>query len=271
MAADTFLIELSTTIENIDVNVALGGPGPQGPQGIQGLSGEPGPQGIQGLSGEPGPQGPQGIQGLSGEPGPQGIQGLSGEPGPQGPQGIQGIQGLSGEPGPQGIQGLSGAPGPQGVPTISFCGPLILKRFSGTLYQNSGYAPGNPPSGMFSFIPPGNTLEGFDPINVRLINPYLIFGQNSVYTISAYVRASGVFNDGLHCQLRQHNGTTETIISGLQDFGGGAGAANRIYLSTSSSLTATTNTYLGYIPYFAAYNGGNGGTVEDVIITFNKV
>jgi hypothetical protein len=253
MAADTFLIELSTTIENIDVNVALGGPGPQGPQGIQGLSGEPGPQGIQGLSGEPGPQGPQGIQGLSGEPGPQGI------------------QGLSGEPGPQGIQGLSGAPGPQGVPTISFCGPLILKRFSGTLYQNSGYAPGNPPSGMFSFIPPGNTLEGFDPINVRLINPYLIFGQNSVYTISAYVRASGVFNDGLHCQLRQHNGTTETIISGLQDFGGGAGAANRIYLSTSSSLTATTNTYLGYIPYFAAYNGGNGGTVEDAIITFNKV
>jgi hypothetical protein len=54
MAADTFLIQLSTTIENIDVNVALVSAQstvieysfPQGPQGPPGLSGAPGAPGV---------------------------------------------------------------------------------------------------------------------------------------------------------------------------------------------------------------------------------
>jgi len=153
----------------------------------------------------------------------------------------------------------------------SFIGPVVLNRFRAIIFQNSGYNPVNPPAGMFQFIPPGNTVEGSDPVSARLINPYQVFGPNATYTITTYVRATNVIFDGLHCQLRSHDGTTETIIPGLEDFGSGAGIDTRTYFATSLPLTATTNTFFGYIPYFGAYNGGNGGTVQDVVLTFQRV
>ena len=153
-------------------------------------------------------------------------------------------------------------------------GPLILNRFRGSTFANSGYAPnGQNPSGMFSLTPTvGNTVEGwgFDGTWPRIFNPARLLGTSTSWAVTAYVRASGVFNDGLHCQIRIFNGTTASIVSGLGDFGGGGSGTDRIYFATSSTLT-TSDTYYSFALYLGAYNGGNGGVIQDTALVFNTV
>ena len=150
-------------------------------------------------------------------------------------------------------------------------GPLILNRFRGNTFADSGYAPnGQNPSGMFSLSTSvGNTVEGwgFDITWPRIFNPAKLLGPNTSYVITAYVRASGIFNDGLHCQIQSFDGTTASIVAGLGDFGGGGGGPDRIYFATSNTLT-TSDTWYSFALYLGAYNGGNGGVIQDTVLVF---
>jgi hypothetical protein len=89
------------------------------------------------------------------------------------------------------------------------------------------------------------------------------------YKITMIVRVNGAFNDGVHCRLwrRESNGT-QSIVPGLQDFGGGSAGTDRRYVATSDPLPIDGNFY-SFRPEFAAYNalpggGGNGATIQDV-------
>lgn len=159
-------------------------------------------------------------------------------------------------------------------PSAGGWGPLILNRFRGNTFADSGYAPnGQTPSGMYSLgTPIGNTLEGwgFDGTYPRLFNPAKLLGPNTSYVITAYVRASGIFNDGLHCQIRAFDGDSGAIVSGLGDFGGGGGGPDRIYFATSDTLT-TTDTWYSFALFLGAYEGGNGGILQDTVLVFNIV
>ena len=116
----TYLLKVSRgtgTSQKDEIDITIGGGGPEGPQGPQGPQGPAGPQGTMGAPGPQGPQGetgPQGSAGPAGPTGPQGPQGETGATGPQGPQGPQGETGPQGAAGPQGPQGETGATGPQG-------------------------------------------------------------------------------------------------------------------------------------------------------------
>lgn len=166
------------------------------------------------------------------------------------------------------------------VPAGAF-GPLVLNRFRNLLFASSNYNPGatafSPPSsnGFFTMTPFGNTLEGgtFGVGTPRTFNPEIFFGPGSNYRIFAAVRTTSWFNDGVHCMIRSWDGSTQTTVPGLQDFGGGAATGDRIVWSTSEPI-ASTNTWFNYAAYFAAYgnnNNSNGATIQDVILTFYKV
>ena len=155
-------------------------------------------------------------------------------------------------------------------------GPLVINRFRNFSFASSNYAPnGQNPQGMFPLTPTsGNVLEGWSlgfPFP-RLFNPNKFLGVGVAYYITAYVRVSGSFNDGVHCQIRSYDGTGVSIVSGLGDFGGSAGDANRIHFATSNELIAT-DTFYSYGLYCGAYgNGGNsnGAVIQDTVLTFHR-
>jgi hypothetical protein len=158
-------------------------------------------------------------------------------------------------------------------PSTGGWGPLILNRFRGGSFSSSNYAPnGQTPSGMFSFSPVGNTVEGwgFDGTWPRIFNPVKVLGVGVDYVITAYVRVTDSFNDGVHCQLRSFDGTSASIVSGLGDFGGGAGATDRIHFATSNTLSSS-DTFYSFAFYFGAYgnnNNSNGATIQDTVLVF---
>jgi len=154
-------------------------------------------------------------------------------------------------------------------------GPLVINRFRNFYFASSGYAPnGQTPQGMFPLTPTsGNVLEGWllgFPFP-RIFNPNQFLGPGVGYYITAYVRVSGSFNDGIHCQIRSYDGTGVSIVSGLGDFGGLAGAADRIHFATSSLLLAT-DTFYSYALYCGAYdtNNSNGAVIQDTVLTFHR-
>jgi len=152
-------------------------------------------------------------------------------------------------------------------------GPLVLNRFRGNTFADSGYASnGQNPFGMFPLSPTGNTLEGFgfDGTWPRIFNPAKLLGAGTSWAVTAYVRASGIFNDGFHCQIRSFNGITASIVSGLGDFGGGGGGPDRIYFATSDTFTAL-DVWYSFAVYLGAYSGGNGGVIQDTVLVFNIV
>jgi hypothetical protein len=161
--------------------------------------------------------------------------------------------------------------------TSASWGPLILNRFRGLSFASSNYAPnGQNPSGMFSLgTPPGNVVEswGMDGSWPRIFNPEKMIGAGATYRIAAYVRVSGSFNDGIHCQIRVFDGITLSIVAGLGDFGGGSSAStDRILFATSSSLVATDR-WMSFALYCGAYGNGNnsnGAVIQDVVLTFYR-
>jgi hypothetical protein len=62
-------------------------------------------------------------------------------------------------------------------------------------------------------------------------------------------------------------GNTEIGIPGLLDWGAGLA---EVATSTSDALT-TTNTPEFYRVYFAAYDGANGGTPQDLSLTLERI
>lgn len=144
----------------------------------------------------------------------------------------------------------------KGLPPV---GPGQLLQFSGTLFQNSGYVPG---VGQFSTP----SAFGFFPVqNANFVfNPADLFGLTNTYRIRVAVRVDSAFNDGLHCMLRQVViGGVESGIPGLLDFGSGVA---QIYQAVSNLITISTTNWVWLRPYFAAYNGGNGATLQDVTV-----
>lgn len=142
-------------------------------------------------------------------------------------------------------------------------GPGQIVQLSNTIFQNSGYTPG---------ILSGSTPStfGFYPVQNAnfVINTGDMFGVGNSYRIRMIVRVTGAFNDGLHCMLRVVTiGTGEVGVPGLIDFGSGV---LEIYSAVSNTLTASAQ-WEYFIPYFAAYNGGNGATLQDVTIYFEGV
>ena len=146
-------------------------------------------------------------------------------------------------------------------------GPGQILQLSNTLFQNSDYVPGvgvNTPQAVL-----GDDF-GFYPVQNAnfVINPGDIFGTGRTYRIRMIVRVTGAFNDGIHCMLRVVTiGTGEVGVPGLIDFGSGV---LEIYSAVSDTLTASSE-WQYFIPYFAAYNGGNGATIQDVTLYFEEV
>lgn len=147
-----------------------------------------------------------------------------------------------------------------GLPPV---GPGQLLQQSGTLFQNSGYVPG---VGQFSTP----SAFGFFPVQNAnfVVNPGDLFGVGNSYRIRMIVRVTGAFNDGLHCMLQRVTiGTGQDGVPGLLDFGSGV---LEIYSAVSDTFTAASN-FQYFIPYFAAFNGGNGATLQDVSIYLEEV
>jgi hypothetical protein len=141
-------------------------------------------------------------------------------------------------------------------------GPLTLLRNQNEAFSNSGYVPGitttSTPS-SFGFYPIG----GF----TLTVNPFNLFGSG-VYGIRATIRKTGTFNDGLHVLIRRVIvGSTEIGVPGLLDWGAGL---NEVSTATSTALT-TTDAWEFYRVYLAAYNGGNGGTAQDLSLTLERL
>ena len=91
-----------------ELDVTIGGTGPQGATGATGATGAAGANGATGAAGATGATGSPGVNGLNGAPGATG---------PSGPKGAKGATGATGSPGPtgtQGPQGATGATGPAG-------------------------------------------------------------------------------------------------------------------------------------------------------------
>jgi hypothetical protein len=145
----------------------------------------------------------------------------------------------------------------------------IVLRFANWARGQTNYAPGNPPTGMFTLSPTtGNVVENFntDIYHPRLFNAGQFFGIGATYRIICAVRCTGIQFDGVHCQLRWQNATTSQIIPGLADFGGGNdGVASKSYWATSDVLTAVDDWWI-FVPYFGAYNGSNFANIQDCIV-----
>ena len=148
-----------------------------------------------------------------------------------------------------------------------------------SLFSDSGYSPGNPSTGFFPLGTLfGNTAIGnADSLSYGSryfwFNPEVLLSHTTseTYRITMIVRVTSAVNDGLHCRLwRRLSNGTQSIVDGLQDFGGGAGGSDRRYIGSSNPLTVDGNFY-SFRPEFAAYNGGNSATIQDVTLLIHTL
>jgi hypothetical protein len=223
-----------------------------------------------------------GAAGATGATGPAGSNGATGATGPAGSNGATGATGV-------GAQGATGATGALSTANQNLLDSIEafassrnvvsfdLCRNINVLYQDSGYTPAG--AGFFSlsnFL--GNTPYGMaGAIGIMgsywyWFNPFAMLNHNTskTYRITMITRVNGGFNDNIHSRLFWHNGTAETIVPGLSDFGGGAGTANRIFWASSNNISVQDTWYF-FRPAFAAYNGGNGATIQDVTLLIYTV
>ena len=148
-----------------------------------------------------------------------------------------------------------------------------------SLFSDSGYSPGNPSTGFF----PLGTLFGNTAIGnadslsygsrYYWFNPEVLLSHtiSETYRITMIVRVTSAANDGLHCRLfRRFGNNASTIVPGLQDFCGGAGGSDRRYVASSDPLSIDGNFYC-FRPEFAAYNGGNSATIQDVTLLIHTL
>jgi hypothetical protein len=148
---------------------------------------------------------------------------------------------------------------PAALPFKILGGPGQLVQFSGTFFTNSGYVPGiqaNSTPSNFGFFPVQNASFVF--------NPFAILGANKNYRIYAIKRQDGAFNDGLHCMIRKVENESESGIPGLLDWGSGVNTNSAQLSSVLNS--GNSNSFMWFKCYFAAYNGGNGATIQDVTL-----
>jgi hypothetical protein len=165
--------------------------------------------------------------------------------------------------------GLSQILNKPNIPSKVAFGPMIILRFANWGRGQTGYGPGNPPTGMSTLTPTsGNVVENFNPdiYHPRLFNGGQFFGVGRQYKLICAVRCDQIAFDGVHCQLRYFNGTTSQIIAGLMDFGGGNdGIAIKSYFATSDTLTAVDE-WWSFVPYFGAFNGSNFARIQDCVV-----
>jgi len=148
-------------------------------------------------------------------------------------------------------------------------GPMVILRFANWGRGQTGYGPGNPPTGMSALTPTsGNVVENFNPdiYHPRLFNGGQFFGVGRQYKLICAVRCDQIAFDGVHCQLRWFNGSTSQIIPGLMDFGGGNdGIPSKSYFATSDTLTAVDEWWT-FVPFFGAYDGSNFARIQDCVV-----
>lgn len=165
--------------------------------------------------------------------------------------------------------GLSQILNKPNLPSKVAFGPMIILRFANWGRGQTGYGPGNPPTGMSSLTPTsGNVVENYNPdiYHPRLFNGGQFFGVGRQYRLICAVRCDQIAFDGVHCQLRWFNGSTSQIIPGLMDFGGGNdGIANKSYFATSDTLTAVDEWWT-FVPFFGAFNGSNFARIQDCVV-----
>lgn len=148
---------------------------------------------------------------------------------------------------------------PSALPHKVLAGPGVILQFSGTTFQQSGYSPGvgvNSNPADFGFYPVQNASFVF--------NPFALLGSNKNYRIYAVRRQDGALFDGVHCMIRKVENGVESGISGLLDWGAGV---NDYASATSDVLNSgTSDSFIWFRCYFAAYNGANQATLQDLTL-----
>jgi hypothetical protein len=146
---------------------------------------------------------------------------------------------------------------PSALPHKVLAGPGVILQFSGTTFQQSGYSPGvgvNSTPADFGFFPVQNASFVF--------NPFAVLGSNKNYRIYAIRRQDGALFDGVHCMIRKVENGVESGISGLLDWGAGV---NQYASATSDVLNSGTgDSFMWFRCYFAAYDGANQATLQDL-------
>jgi len=204
------------------------------------------------------------YSGLTGATGATGF----GATGATGAAGSQGATGATGE----GTQGATGATGAAGSSLYSMAITPIVQRANAS-FTNSSYSPGATTTSTPSTNGFFNISQNTQTVKVNF-NPSLIF-KNTItnYRIHCMVSVTSITNDGLHIMLRRFkfSDATEVGISGLVDFGGSTQLNNSAFYYQVSDSIAVDNAWYEIKPYFAAYNGGNGATIQDVQVWFEAV
>lgn len=148
---------------------------------------------------------------------------------------------------------------PSTLPYKVLAGPGVILQFSGSTFQQSGYVPGvgiNSTPSDFGFYPVQNASFVF--------NPFQVLGANKNYRIYAIKRQDGALFDGVHCMIRKVENGVESGIPGLLDFGAGV---NEYASATSDVLNSgNSDSFIWYRCYFAAYNGANEATLQDLTL-----
>lgn len=145
------------------------------------------------------------------------------------------------------------------LPHKVLAGPGVLLQFSSTLFQQSSYISGvgvNSDPATFGFFPVQNASFVFNPLTV--------LGSNKNYRIYAIKRQDSPVLDGVHCMIRKVENGVESGIQGLLDWG--AGVNN--YTSALSDIfnSGSSDSFIWFRCYFAAANGTNQATLQDLTL-----
>lgn len=142
---------------------------------------------------------------------------------------------------------------------VKILGPIELNAGAWVYFENSQYIPGigsSDPTADFGYYPVQS--------GGAAINPARIFGTGVVYRIIVVSRVDGLFNDGLHFVLRKTDASGTAAVGGMNDL-----HINQRFMTFISEQqnTGTDWNYVYYLSsYFAAYDGGNGGTIQDTTV-----
>lgn len=148
---------------------------------------------------------------------------------------------------------------PSALPYKVLAGPGAILEFSGSLFQQSSYVPGvgiNSVPANFGFFPVQNGSFVF--------NPFAVLGSNKNYRIHAIRRQDNALFDGVHCMIRQVENGVESGVPGLLDWGAGV----NVFASATSNVlnSGTSDSFIWYRSYFAAYDGANEATLQDLTL-----
>ena len=161
---------------------------------------------------------------------------------------------------------------------VSNAGPSFIYRFGGTgtgqLFENSGFV-GPTNVGLTDSLANGSPVGGYgfyggwDNLeHTRLwIVPSQLFPHCNRFRIRALTKCASRFNDGVWTMVRFLSAAgAQTTVPGLQAFGGSSNQTNHlngIYVGVSNDFVVSDfQSPITFLAYFAAYNGGNGGSIS---------